>query len=91
MSKTGKDTHDFDDQVKNLTPDATKLLRGWNWEREDGLHPASHLIFKEHICMHCYVILQADVVVPTQLYPLHELLCHVHTNRKASNKKSGEE
>ena len=84
MSKTGKDTHDFDDQVKNLTPDAMKLLRGWNWEREDGLHPASHLIFKECICMHCYAILQADVVV-------HELLCHVHTNRKASNKKSGEE
>jgi len=67
------------------------VFKCWDWDAEDALDPVLHLEFKEHVCLHCFDLLQVDVVVLEQLYALHHLMKHIHIDKKSSMTKKTKE
>jgi hypothetical protein len=70
----------FDHTLLNAIPEATQVLRGKWFE---GISPVS-FVFESQQCKTCMDTLNEEVIVPTQLQYLHELMVHHNVDNRIS-------
>jgi hypothetical protein len=86
------------DEVSELIPGATALLRDWNINIDnveacdDAELDSSDVLdrlpkFHKAYCEHCSTDLEQDAIVPPWLQQLHNIVCHVHIEDKLTRKK----
>jgi hypothetical protein len=86
------------DEVYELIPGATALLREWNINinnveaRDDAELDSSDVLdrlpkFQKMYCEHCSTDLEQGVIVPHWLQQLHNMVCHLYIEDKLTRKK----